>query len=86
VAKLAPGELSPIIRLENGYALLLSEGSVAAVTPPADAQNLARARVRLREERVAMERLARKFLQSAQVTIFDRTLDWSWNARRGQGR
>lgn len=86
MTRLAPGELSPIIRLENGYALLLCEGSVAAVTPPADAEGLARTRVRLREERVAMERLARKFLQSAQVTVFDRTLDWSWNARRGQGR
>ncbi len=86
MTKLAPGEMSPIIKLENGYALLLCEGSVAAVTPPADAEELASARVRLREERVAMERLARKFLQSAQVTIFDRTLDWSWNARRGQGR
>lgn len=86
MTKLAPGELSPILRLENGYALLLCEGSVAAVTPPANAEELARERVRLREERIAMERLARKFLQSAQVTVFDRTLDWSWNARRGQGR
>lgn len=86
MTKLTPGELSPILRLENGYALLLCEGSVAAVTPPADAEELARERVRLREERIAMERLARKFLQSGQVTVFDRTLDWSWNARRGQGR
>lgn len=85
VAKLAPGELSPIIRLENGYALLLCEGSLAAVSPPADAEERARERVRLREERIAMERLARRFLQSAQVTVFDRALDWSWNARRGQG-
>ncbi|MBL8759974.1 MAG: hypothetical protein JNL50_01610 [Phycisphaerae bacterium] len=86
MTSLAPGEMSPIIKLENGYALLLCEGSVAAVTPPTGAEELARARVRLREERVAMERLARKLLQSAQVTVFDRTLDWSWNARRGQGR
>ncbi|MCC6230017.1 MAG: peptidylprolyl isomerase [Phycisphaerales bacterium] len=86
MTNLAPGELSPIIRLENGYALLLCEGFVAAVTPPTGAEELARTRVRLREERVAMERLARKFLQSAQVTVFDRTLDWSWNARRGEGR
>ncbi len=84
VAKLTPGELSPIIRLENGYALLLCEGSLAAVSPPADAEERARERVKLREERIAMERLARRFLQSAQVTVFDRTLDWSWNARRGQ--
>lgn len=86
MSRLGPGEISPIIKLESGYALLLCEGSVAAVTPPANAEVLARSRVRLREERVAMERLARKFLQSAQVTVFDRTLDWSWNARREQGR
>lgn len=83
---MSPGDLSPIIALENGYAILLCEGSVEPSTPPKDAEELARARVRLQAERLAMERLARRLLQSASVTVFDRSLDWSWNARRGQER
>ena len=79
----APGELSQILALDTGFGLLLVEGVV-----PETGRMLAEARselefeVRLRQERLLMDRLAAKMLQEAQVVPQDRALDWSWRATR----
>lgn len=79
----APGELSQILALDTGFGLLLVEGVV-----PETGRTLAEARselefeVRLRQERLLMDRLAAKMLQEAQVAPQDRALDWSWRATR----
>ena len=78
---LKPGQLSPIIVLDNGYAILLGEGEVLAQTPPPSARAYIESELRLRQERLAMDRLAQRLLNSAQVTVFDPALAWSWQNR-----
>jgi len=37
--------------------------------------------VRLRQERLLMDRLARRLLESAAVRVLDPALNWSWRSR-----
>jgi hypothetical protein len=38
--------------------------------------------VRLRQERLLMDRLARNLLAQARITVFDESLNWAWQNRR----
>lgn len=78
---LEPGKLSPVILLENGFALIVRTGQVAAVNPPAGAREAALSDLRLRQERIAMDRLAQRLMSSAPVTVFDPSLAWAWKTR-----
>lgn len=78
---LGEGQLSQILMLDNGYALLLGQGAAAPVEPPASARADAEADLRLRAERMAMDRLAQRLINSAPVTVFDPSLGWSWQVR-----
>lgn len=81
VKELGAGALSPIIVLDRGYAILLGEGKVESTTPPEGAREAAEAEMRVRQERVAMDRLGQRLLNSAPVTVFDPSLSWSWKTR-----
>ena len=73
-----PGDLSQVIALDRGYALLLLE----EIMPPdgavlADQADRIRVDVRARRERLAMDDLARRLLKTANLSPMDRSLAWS---------
>lgn len=80
---LEPGQLSPVVAVDRGYALVLLEEKL----PPgpesfADVRSSLEREVRLGKERAAMEDLAARLLASAKLTVLDRSLEWGWRARR----
>lgn len=83
LATMAPGDLSPIIALERGFAIALCEEQWPADDANAEAEApRARAAIRLRKERLAMDREAQRLFDAAQLSILDRSLDWSASALR----
>ncbi len=79
---LPPGTMSPVVGLERGYAIVLVEeriegdGTTFEQAAPALRQELT-----LRRERLAMDDLARRLLTAARVSVQDKHLRWSWEAR-----
>ncbi len=78
---LTPGSVSPVVVFDRGYAVVLVEETLPGSNPPPDAEREAREDVRQRSERIEMDRLAARLLNSAPVTVFDPGLNWSWNNR-----
>ncbi len=79
---LTPPALTPVIALDDGFAVAWLEAREAGREPtPADI-DAARERARTRAERLAMERLARDLIARARVTPLDESLRWSWSAGR----
>lgn len=79
LASMRPGEVSPPIGVEGGFAVVLHEGIVpAAGEPTPQDADRARERLRRRKERQAMDRLAASLVAGARVTVFDESLRWSW--------
>lgn len=72
------GEVSPVVTLERGYALVLVESRTPGHEPSAGELVALRERVRSRQERVAMESLADRLIGEAKITVLDRSLRWSW--------
>jgi len=83
VRVLEPTELSPIIALDSGYAVVRLDEQI-----PADGTRLETVRgaleraVRLRQERLAMSEYGARLLDSAGITVFDQHLQQSWRWRR----
>jgi hypothetical protein len=82
---LVPGELSRPVFLSDNYAVLslvrVVDGDGAdfyAVRP--DLERL----VRLNQERILMDELARRLLTEASITIIDDKIKWSWDSRRNR--
>lgn len=79
---LRPGELSPVVALEHGYALLLLDERTEGDGTPIDAVRPELERLlRTRQERVLMDRTASQMLETARITVFDPSLEWSWRTR-----
>ncbi len=78
---LQPGALSPVLVFDRGYAIALGVDRLPGATPPPGAEEAARDDVRQRLERAAMDVLAARLLNSAPVTVFDPSLNWSWTGR-----
>lgn len=80
---LAPGTMSPVFALENGYGIILVEerieGDGAALEAAAPGL---RDELTKRRERLAMDELARRLLVGANVSVQDDHLRWSWEGRR----
>lgn len=85
LAGMAPGELGPVVALDRGFAVVMLDRIEPAQTPPADARVRTERVVRLRAERVAMDRVARDLLQAAGITVFDPAVRWSWEGRTQSG-
>jgi parvulin-like peptidyl-prolyl isomerase len=79
---LATGEVSPPVLLETGYAVIMHvreiEGDEITLEEPRP--QLERL-VRLEQERLLMDRLARRLLQQATVQVIDEALRSSWERR-----
>jgi parvulin-like peptidyl-prolyl isomerase len=81
--RMRPGELSPVLAVDNGFAILLLEAIIPAqeMTYQAAAETL-RLEVRQRLERLAMDDLARRLLAEADVRVIDPALAWSWRSAK----
>jgi hypothetical protein len=78
-----PGQLSPIVTLASGYALLyLVERIPADGTPFEAARTHLEHQLARRQERLLMDELANRLLASASVRVPDPSLDWSVDAAR----
>ncbi len=80
---LEPTELSPIIALDSGFAVLRLDEKI-----PAEGVGIASVRssleraVRLRQERLAMNEYGARLLDRADISVFDPHLSQSWRTRR----
>ncbi|HMN95736.1 MAG TPA: peptidylprolyl isomerase [Phycisphaerales bacterium] len=83
VFSLAPGELTAPILLPQGYvvAMLVRERPGSGAPIASMRPQLERA-VRLTQERILMDQLARRLMSSARVTVFDENLSWAWGRRK----
>jgi hypothetical protein len=77
---LEPGKLSPVIAVDQGFAILLLDSRVDGVAPPEGAEKEAERQIRLRKQRVAMEDAARRFLAGQKIVPLTPGLTWSWEA------
>lgn len=80
LAGLEPQTLSPIIALDNGFGVLLIE----KVNPAQDVSlesvyDELQQEVRLRQERLLMNRLAERLIVEYQPSVLDGSLRWSWD-------
>lgn len=81
---LSPGGISAPIAVDQGYAVLRLDAVLPAFSPPpdrAEAEPMLEREVRLQQERLLMNQLARSLLDSARLTVLDRALDDAWRAR-----
>ncbi len=76
------GEHSPPIAVESGFAILRLDEIVPASSAGGVNEAALERDVRTAQERVLMTRLARRLLDSARITILDRSLDEAWRVRR----
>lgn len=100
ISRLDPGETSDPVLVSAAdqpgtdaasrqprYAVARLEGVVpppSDVPTPEEAASTLREEVRMVRERAAMDRLARRLVGAARLTIFDRGLDRSWKQQTGQ--
>lgn len=82
---LEPGMPSPVVSVPSGFAVLLLHERLARTGVPIEsvAPSL-RDQIQQRKERLAMETLADQLLRDANVTVYDPSLRWSWQQRRGE--
>jgi parvulin-like peptidyl-prolyl isomerase len=79
---LQPGQLSSPILLPQGYVICTLVGERPGSGQSFDAMRPQLERsVRLSQERLLMDQLARRLLRETRVTVFDDSLNWSWSAR-----
>jgi parvulin-like peptidyl-prolyl isomerase len=77
-----PGELTPVIALDTGFAIFLLEDRLDGDDATLEEERTSITReLRLRTERVLMQGLALELLGSSRVTIIDDSLGWSWQQR-----
>ncbi|MGD9692298.1 MAG: peptidyl-prolyl cis-trans isomerase [Phycisphaerales bacterium] len=78
------GEMTGVIALDGGFAVLLREGSVGGRGPGLDAvREEMGALARARQERALMGRFARELLEGSRVGVLDPGMGWSWEGRTG---
>jgi parvulin-like peptidyl-prolyl isomerase len=82
IAKMQPGEVSPVIALEKGFAVFFLEEVLAGNSNPSsrDVEEVKRT-LQNAAERIAMERKARLALDAAGVSIVEPGLRWTWENR-----
>lgn len=88
LAELRPGELSPVLALERGFAVALLDAVDPGSGPSLDeARPRLEQQVRLRQERLLMDREAARLLQGGRgVTVLDPSLSWGWTPPASPGR
>lgn len=79
---LTPGNVSGVIAINDGYALVWLETQLDPDGPSLEeSRDQLEALVRLRQERLLMESEARSLLLGQGVTVFDPSLAWAWDSR-----
>jgi hypothetical protein len=79
---LQPGEVSGVLALDPGFGIVLLEEVIPARQTTLDEQRAdIEDELRRRQERVLMDALARRLLQSARIVVMDPSLNWSWKNR-----
>lgn len=79
IGALQPGQLTGVLALDPGYGIALLEEVLPAAATTIDEQRAdLEDELRRRQERVLMDSLARRLLQSAYVVVMDPSLAWSW--------
>ena len=80
---LQPGQVSSPVLLPQGYVIctLVREVPASGQTVESMRPQLERS-VRLSQERLLMDQLARRLLRETRVTVFDDSLNWSWDDSR----
>jgi len=80
---LSPNEVSAPIMIDTGYALLRMENETRGSDVPLETARAEMERlVRINQERVLMDQLARSLLTGASVTVIDPALNDSWTRAR----
>jgi hypothetical protein len=78
---LTPGEVSEVIAVDGGYALVLLESRTEGRTPTDAQRARVESRLRRRFERLAMDALARDLVTQTKVIVTDESLKWAWDRR-----
>jgi hypothetical protein len=83
MATTRPGDISEIFATREGVWMLVVEKALPAkgAATAADRERV-KSRLVVRRERMEMDRLARELVASANVTVLDAGLGWSWEGRR----
>lgn len=86
LARLAPGQISGVVALDQGFAVFYAREVVApdGVTIEAVRGEI-EAELRARQERVLMDDLARRLITGATIAPLDRSLQWSWRVPEVEG-
>lgn len=82
IAKMKPGEVSPVIALDRNFAVFVLEEILPGLASTSSDSSI-EADVRDVNERMAMERKANQLLEIAGVNVLDPDLRWSWERRNG---
>jgi hypothetical protein len=80
LTRLEPGVISPVVAVEQGFAIVLLDSMIAGEAPAEGAEKDAETQVRLRKQRLAMEEAARRLLAGMKVVPLSPGLTWSWQA------
>ncbi len=87
LGRLQPGEVSDLLALDQGFAIVLMEGPARAAigggSRDADVRAQVERKLRGRLERLSMDILAERLVRESNVRALDASLGWSWeNLRR----
>ncbi len=83
LVQLEPGHVSGVLALDPGFGIALLEETLPAAQTTLEEQRAdIEDELRRRQERLLMDTLARRLLQSARVVVMDPSLGWSWKNRR----
>jgi parvulin-like peptidyl-prolyl isomerase len=82
LARLGDREMSPVLGIDGGFAVVLVEQRIAARLEPVSVEerDAVRAELVARNERRAMGELAQRLVRSADVAVLHESLIWSWRA------
>ncbi|MEN0020232.1 MAG: peptidyl-prolyl cis-trans isomerase [Planctomycetota bacterium] len=84
---LQPGQLSTVVALDGSFAVVRGQAVVPGSGRSSSAvRGSLEERVRTRQERIAMDALSRRLLESSQIAPFDESLGWSWRTRPRRGQ
>ncbi len=83
--QMQPGEVSEIIIVENGYALLRLERIIDSAAPEfSEVREQVAQSVRMAEEKLLMQQLARELIAKIKLITLDPALNQSWQYQRRQ--
>lgn len=82
LAGMQAGDVSDVLAIDGGFAVVLFEGQAAAAMPEGTPRAAIERRLRGRLERLAMDALAQRLLRESNVRVLEGSMAWSWeNAR-----